>query len=78
MHRVKITVAATMIALSGPAIAQAPPAATPPPPDFSKVEIKTTSLGNDVYMLEGLGGNITVARGERRNHHGGRPVRAAA
>ena len=40
--------------------AAAPPAA-PPPIDFSKVEIKTTDLGDDVYMLEGQGGNITVA-----------------
>ena len=29
--------------------------------DFSKVEIKTTDLGNRTYMLEGQGGNITVA-----------------
>ena len=36
-------------------------AAAPPPPDFSKVEIKTTDLGDNVYMLEGQGGNITVA-----------------
>ena len=35
--------------------------ATPPPVDFSKVEIKTTDLGDGVYMLEGQGGNITVA-----------------
>ena len=61
MERVRIAVAATVIALSGPSFAQAPPAASPPPPDFSKVEIKTTDLGNDVYMLEGQGGNITVA-----------------
>lgn len=33
-------------------------------PDFSKVEIKTTPLGNNVYMLEGQGGNITVACGQ--------------
>jgi cyclase len=31
--------------------------------DFSKVEIKTTDLGNKTYMLEGAGGNITVAVG---------------
>ena len=30
-------------------------------PDFSKVQIKTTPLGSGVYMLEGQGGNITVA-----------------
>src|SRR6201996_2350140 len=38
-----------------------PAPAPPPPPDFSKVEIKTTNLGDGVYMLEGQGGNITVA-----------------
>jgi glyoxylase-like metal-dependent hydrolase (beta-lactamase superfamily II) len=31
--------------------------------DFSKVEIKTTDLGNRTYMLEGQGGNITIACG---------------
>jgi glyoxylase-like metal-dependent hydrolase (beta-lactamase superfamily II) len=29
--------------------------------DFAKVEIKTTDLGGRMYMLEGQGGNITVA-----------------
>jgi glyoxylase-like metal-dependent hydrolase (beta-lactamase superfamily II) len=32
-------------------------------PDFSKVEITTTDLGNNTYLLEGQGGNITVAVG---------------
>src|SRR6202022_1771438 len=45
----------------GPLFAQQQPAASPPPPDFSKVEIKTTDLGDNCYMLEGEGGNITVA-----------------
>ncbi len=49
------------MALSSPVSAQQPPAASPPPPDFSKVEIRTTDLGDNVYMLEGQGGNITVA-----------------
>jgi cyclase len=31
--------------------------------DFSKVEIRTTDLGNKTYMLQGQGGNITVAVG---------------
>jgi len=31
--------------------------------DFSKVEIKTTDLGNKTYMLAGQGGDITVAVG---------------
>ena len=60
MNRLRIAVAATAMALSGVAWAQTPPAASPPP-DFSKVEIKTTDLGDHVYMLEGQGGNITVA-----------------
>jgi cyclase len=60
MNAVRIVVVAAAMALSGPAFAQTPPAA-PPPPDFSKVEIKTTDLGDHLYMLEGQGGNITVA-----------------
>ena len=60
MNRVGIAVVATIMALSGPVFAQQPPAAAPPP-DFSKVEIKTTNLGDNIYMLEGQGGNITVA-----------------
>ncbi|HKD53686.1 MAG TPA: MBL fold metallo-hydrolase [Steroidobacteraceae bacterium] len=31
--------------------------------DFSKVEIKTTQLAPDVYLLQGAGGNITAAVG---------------
>ena len=31
--------------------------------DFSKVEIKTTKLAEDIYMLEGAGGNIGVHAG---------------
>jgi cyclase len=60
MHKVKMAVVAGLLALSGGVFAQTP-AAAPPPPDFSKVEIKTTDLGDGVYMLEGQGGNITVA-----------------
>src|SRR5476649_4511 len=61
MLRTAMSVVATTLLLAGAAIAQQPPAAAPPPPDFSKVEIKTTDLGDKVYMLEGQGGNITVA-----------------
>ena len=49
------------VLLAGAAIAQQPAASTPPQQDFSRVEIKTTDLGDNVYMLEGQGGNITVA-----------------
>jgi cyclase len=63
MFRTGIAVVVTTFLLAGAAIAQQPPTAAPPPPDFSKVEIKTTDLGDNVYMLEGQGGNITVAVG---------------
>jgi glyoxylase-like metal-dependent hydrolase (beta-lactamase superfamily II) len=52
--------AAAIMALSGPVFAQQQPTASSPP-DFSKVEIKTADLGDNCYMLEGQGGNITVA-----------------
>jgi len=61
MNRTGIAVVATIMALSAPGFAQQPAASPPPPVDFSKVEIKTTDLGDNVYMLEGQGGNITVA-----------------
>jgi cyclase len=61
MFRTGLSVVATTLLLAGAAIAQQQPPASPPPPDFSKVEIKTTDLGDNVYMLEGQGGNITVA-----------------
>jgi cyclase len=32
-------------------------------PDFSKIEVKTTDLGRNTYMLEGAGGNVTIAVG---------------
>jgi cyclase len=56
--------AAAVIGLAGIAGAQQP-ATTPAPPqrDFSKTVIKTTDLGDNTYMLEGEGGNITVAVG---------------
>lgn len=63
MQGLRIAVVTTMLALSGPGFAQQQPPAAPPP-DFSKVEIKTTNLGSNCYMLEGQGGNITVAVAE--------------
>src|SRR3954451_23585195 len=61
MIRTGLAAAATLLLLPGTASAQQQPSAAPPPPDFSKVEIKTTDLGDNVYMLDGQGGNITVA-----------------
>jgi cyclase len=57
MTRITIAVlASASVLFAGSAIAQQP--------DFSKVEIKTTDLGHKTYMLEGQGGNITVAVGD--------------
>jgi cyclase len=59
----RITLAALALSLTtGAALAQqAPPA--PPLIDWDKIQIKTTDLGNNTYMLEGQGGNITIAVG---------------
>lgn len=51
------------LACAGSAGAQTPPAPPPPLIDWDKVQIKTTDLGNNTYMLEGQGGNITIAVG---------------
>jgi cyclase len=53
-HLTLAALAATALLFAGSAQAQQ---------DFSKVEIKTTDLGNKTYMLEGAGGNITIAVG---------------
>src|SRR5260370_29274987 len=59
-----VLLAAAAVLLRDAARAQQPP--TPPAPpliDWEKIQIKTTDLGNNTYMLEGQGGNITVAVG---------------
>ena len=61
MLRTGIAAVAIALLWAGTSLAQQPAATPPPPPDFSKVEIKTTNLGDNMYMLEGQGGNITVA-----------------
>jgi cyclase len=48
--------AATAVLYAGTALAQQQV-------DWDKIQIKTTDLGNKTYMLEGQGGNITVAVG---------------
>jgi len=53
--------ALTFVALTAPALSQTAP--TPPVgPDFSKINVVTTDLGHKTWMLEGAGGNVTVAR----------------
>jgi cyclase len=46
---------ASTVLFAGNALAQQP--------DRSQIQIKTTDLGNKTYMLEGAGGNITIAVG---------------
>jgi glyoxylase-like metal-dependent hydrolase (beta-lactamase superfamily II) len=55
--------AAAAVCLAEPSFAQQP-AGPPVGPDWSKIEVKTTDLGNRTYMLEGFGGNVTVAAGD--------------
>lgn len=69
MHPIRMAALAALVAFAQPVFAQQPPAVSPPvvpppaaaPVDFSKVEIKTTDLGDGTYMLEGQGGNMTLA-----------------
>jgi glyoxylase-like metal-dependent hydrolase (beta-lactamase superfamily II) len=62
MIRTGLAVATAVLWLGGGALAQQQPTpAAAAPADFSKVEIKTTDLGDGIYMLEGQGGNITIA-----------------
>ena len=65
MNRIALALLATSAVLfAGAAEAQQSP--TPPAApfiDWDKIQIKTTDLGNNTYMLEGQGGNITVAVG---------------
>ena len=58
------TLAASLVLCAGTASAQQPQSQPAPPLiDWDKIQIKTTDLGNKTYMLEGQGGNITVAVG---------------
>src|ERR1044072_2917113 len=61
--RVAFAFATTLLLAQAAYPQQQPPAPPPPLVDWEKVQIKTTDLGNNTYMLEGQGGNITVAVG---------------
>src|SRR5687767_5217673 len=65
MGRLSVLAATAAVLLAGAANAQQQPAPAPAPPlvDWEKVQIKTTDLGSNTYMLQGQGGNITVAVG---------------
>ncbi len=53
----------TIAAFAAAAMLCASPALAQQAIDFDKIQIKTTDLGHNTYMLEGAGGNITVAVG---------------
>src|SRR5437868_15140455 len=56
MKRIALAaLAASTVLMAGTALAQQP--------DRSQVQVKTTDLGNKTYLLEGAGGNVTVAVG---------------
>ena len=62
MRRHALT-ALACLTFAAPALAQTSP--TPPVgPDFSTIRVKTTDLGHKTWMLEGAGGNVTVATGD--------------
>lgn len=63
MTKSAIVVFAAAACLAAPVFAQQP-AGPPVGPDWSKIEVKTTDLGHRTYMLEGFGGNTTVAVGD--------------
>jgi len=65
MKKITIAIAAALLAAGVANAQQTPPAAAPAAPfvDWEKIQIKTTDLGHNTYMLEGQGGNITVAVG---------------
>ena len=58
-----LALSAALISFAGAANAQGQPV-PPAGPDHSKVQVKTFDLGNRTYMLEGEGGNVTVAVGD--------------
>src|SRR5690348_14807003 len=59
----RLAAALACLTLATPALAQTAP--TPPVgPDFAKVTVVTTDLGHRTFMLEGAGGNVTVAAGD--------------
>src|SRR5689334_3266428 len=64
MKKIAIVLTAVLLGASAASAQQAPaPAPAAPFIDWEKIQIKTTDLGHSTYMLEGQGGNITVAVG---------------
>ena len=53
-----------VVSLAGAALACEQAAVAQHEPDWSKVQIKTTKVSGNIYMLEGQGGNIAASVGE--------------
>jgi cyclase len=66
MPLVKSAIGAIIGALTFPLLAFAQQTSPTPPlgPDFFKIQVTATDLGHRTWMLEGAGGNVTVAAGE--------------
>jgi glyoxylase-like metal-dependent hydrolase (beta-lactamase superfamily II) len=63
MTRITLATAVAALVFAGAAEAQQQVPASPPLIDWDKVQITATDLGQNTYMLQGQGGNITVAVG---------------
>src|SRR5262245_64560968 len=63
MTKITLAAAVALACLAASAFAQQP-GGPPVGPDWSKIEVKTFDLGNRTFMLEGFGGNTTIAVGE--------------
>ncbi|WP_342364292.1 MBL fold metallo-hydrolase [Terrarubrum flagellatum] len=61
--RFKLLLSAAFMSVAAVQAQQSTAPPTPPFINWSAVQIKTTNLGRETYMLEGQGGNITVAVG---------------
>src|SRR5262245_29170795 len=58
-----VAVALVVLPIAGSRLVAQTPAPAAAPPDFSKVEIKTTKLAGNFYTLDGQGGTIGVLAG---------------
>jgi cyclase len=59
----RINFVPSLLAVGAAALGAGAVHAQQPPPDFSKVDIKTTQIADNFYTLEGLGGTISVLTG---------------
>jgi len=64
MTKIVLAALATVATFCANSVLAQQPAGPPVGPDWSKIEVKTTDLGSRTYMLEGFGGNTTIAVGD--------------